>query len=186
MPGFMERDLNPITYFNGLFIRCPQKQRKNTLGIICGVERNLGERAFPSLALVPLPLEFSILLLQISRIQKHDFRNLSYNQGHIPGANVRGTNFVATPDRIYLIQEDECLVLDPETGQTLKVFSLPGQDKGERAHWAYIGVYEDYLIAGAGFVPYSPLLKPADETSHLSARFVDKSASRSLVRWPGP
>ena len=112
---------------------------------------------------------------------KHDFRDLSYNQGHIPGANVRGTDFVAAHDRIYLIQEDECLVLDPETGQTLKVFSLPGQGEGQRAHWAYIGVYEDYLLAGAGFVRYSPLLKPTDKKSGLSARFADKSASRSLV-----
>ena len=36
---------------------------------------------------------------------KHDFRDLVGNQRHIPGANVRGTNFVATPDRIYVIQE---------------------------------------------------------------------------------
>ena len=30
---------------------------------------------------------------------KHDFRVLTTNQRHIPGANARGTNFVATPER---------------------------------------------------------------------------------------
>ena len=39
---------------------------------------------------------------------KHDFRDLTYNQQHIPGANTRGTNFVATADRIYVVQKAEC------------------------------------------------------------------------------
>ncbi|NLZ05772.1 MAG: PQQ-binding-like beta-propeller repeat protein [Phycisphaerae bacterium] len=112
---------------------------------------------------------------------KHDFRYLGYGQGHIPGANARGTNFVATADRIYVVQEDACHVLDPATGRTQQVFSLPaGEDQGSR-RWAYIGVCEDYLIAGANFVRHSPLLKPPGEKPDAAAPFVDWSASRTLI-----
>ncbi len=112
---------------------------------------------------------------------KHDFRYLGYGQNHIPGANARGTNFVVTADRIYIIQADECHVLDPETGQTRQVFSLSGRDDREHQRWAYIGVCGDYLIAGANFVRYSPLLKPPGAKPDAAAPFVDWSASRTLV-----
>jgi hypothetical protein len=59
---------------------------------------------------------------------KHDWRDFGGNQRHIPGANVRGTNFVATADRVYVIQEGRCHVLDAKTGQTQQAFSLP--DRG--------------------------------------------------------
>ena len=39
-----------------------------------------------------------------------------YNQVHIPGANIRGTNFVATLDSLYVIQGNETHVLDTATG----------------------------------------------------------------------
>jgi len=112
---------------------------------------------------------------------KHDFRDLSYNQGHLPGANVRGTNFVVTQDRVYIIQEDQCLVLDPRTGQTEQVLVLPGPDGQERRRWAYIGVCGDYLIVGADFVRYTPRLKAAGSKIKGTARFVDWSVSKSLV-----
>ncbi len=112
---------------------------------------------------------------------KHDFRSLSYNQAHIPGANVRGTNFVVTQDRIYVVQEDECLILDPETGRTRQVLVLPGQNEQQHRQWAYIGVYGDYLIAGVNFVRYSPLLKPPAAKPDATAPFVDLSVSKKLV-----
>ncbi|MCA9449734.1 MAG: hypothetical protein KC931_21615, partial [Candidatus Omnitrophica bacterium] len=51
--------------------------------------------------------------------------DLTYNQRHIPGANQYGTNFIATEDLLYLTMEEQCLVIDPVTGETLKVFKLP-------------------------------------------------------------
>jgi len=112
---------------------------------------------------------------------KHDFRYLGYGQSHVPGANARGTNFVVTADRIYIIQGDECHVLDPETGRTRQVFSLPTQEGQKSRRWAYLGVCEDYLIAGANFARYSPLLKPPGAKPDAAAPFVDWSASRTLV-----
>ncbi|MBP7050966.1 MAG: PQQ-binding-like beta-propeller repeat protein [Phycisphaerae bacterium] len=125
------------------------------------------------------PLTASTFGVYYDASYKHDFRYLGYGQNHIPGANARGTNFVVTTDRIYIIQGDECHVLDPETGRTLQAFSLPSSASSQR--WAYLGVCEDYLIAGVDFVRYSPLLKPPGAKPDAAAPFVDWSASRRLV-----
>jgi outer membrane protein assembly factor BamB len=111
---------------------------------------------------------------------KHDFRDTSYNQLHIPGANVRGTNFVATPDCVYILQEGQCHVLDVKTGRTEKVFSLPDRNGRPQREWGYIGVCDDCLIAGSGFTTL-----PAGFGAGLKDPNViiglDKGASRELV-----
>jgi len=111
----------------------------------------------------------------------------SYNQVHIPGANARGTNFVATSDRVYLLLERSCVVLDPATGRTLDEFSLPPETAGgEPPEWAYIGVYGDYLIGGAEFasnLQYLELdeLDPRMKTRLNSFYNFDITSSRKLV-----
>ncbi|TWU35234.1 Alcohol dehydrogenase [cytochrome c] precursor [Novipirellula aureliae] len=77
-----------------------------------------------------------------------------YNQVHIPGANARGTNYVVTEDRVYMLVGNACLALDPLTGQTLHQIELPRDDNGDQPEWGYIGVYEDVLIGGLGFAKY--------------------------------
>lgn len=77
-----------------------------------------------------------------------------YNQVHIPGANGRGTNYVVTRDRVYLVIDDACHCLDPATGETLKEIRLPKSATGQDADWGYIGVYKDVLIGGRGFARY--------------------------------
>jgi outer membrane protein assembly factor BamB len=111
---------------------------------------------------------------------KHDFRDLGGNQRHIPGANVRGTNFVATPDRVYVIQEAQCHVLDVKTGQTEQVFSLPDQSGQQQKDWGYIGVCDDCLIAGSGYAKlptgFGTGIKDVNTIAGL-----DRSSSRQLV-----
>lgn len=77
-----------------------------------------------------------------------------YNQVHIPGANGRGTNYVVTEDRVYILVANACLVLDPLTGETVTEIQLPKDEAGEQAEWGYIGVYKDVLIGGLGFAKY--------------------------------
>jgi outer membrane protein assembly factor BamB len=115
------------------------------------------------------------------------------NQVHIPGANARGTNFVATSDLIYILQGDECHALDIANGNTLKVFSLPNSDKIRGKEWGYIGVQHDYLIAGIDFVPFSAsgsLQLTNAETANISEKDLakmqlfaqfDYSASKTLI-----
>jgi outer membrane protein assembly factor BamB len=83
---------------------------------------------------------------------------VTYNQRHIPGANSRGTNFVATIDYVYVIENGNCLVLDSATGKTVKVISLQSKNSSKSSQWGYIGIYKDYLIAGSDFMPYSGLV----------------------------
>ncbi len=82
----------------------------------------------------------------------------AYNQVHLPGANARGTNFVATEECVYLVVGDRCLLLDAATGETRRQFVLPAGDDGKSPEWGYIGIYEDLLLAGAGFGRYSDRL----------------------------
>ena len=112
---------------------------------------------------------------------KSNHRDLSYNQLHIPGANSRGTNFVATQDKLYIIDGAKCLVLDTATGVQLDLFPLPDREGKPPASWAYIGVYGDYLLAGADFVGYLDLLAGNNKKLDGSARFFDKYASKRLV-----
>lgn len=77
-----------------------------------------------------------------------------YNQVHIPGANARGTNYVVTDDRVYVLVGNTCLALDPLSGETLHEIKLPTDANGEQPEWGYIGVYEDVLIGGLGFAKY--------------------------------
>jgi len=110
--------------------------------------------------------------------------NTSYNQVHIPGANARSSNFVATLDKIYVAQKDNCLVLDSGTGETLDKIKLPIDRKtGEPAEWGYIGVYKDYLIAGAGYFSYTDLIKlnPGEKKKRHPFYQFDISSSKKLV-----
>ncbi len=111
---------------------------------------------------------------------KHDFRDLSYNQRHIPGANVRGTNFVATPEHVYVIQGAQCHVLDVKTGQTQEVFSLPDQKGQTQKEWGYIGVCDDCLIAGSGFAKLPAGLGVGLKDPNTTVG-LDRSVSRQLV-----
>jgi outer membrane protein assembly factor BamB len=79
---------------------------------------------------------------------KLDIYDRSYNQLHIPGANAWGANYVVTPDRLYLITGQTCLVMDPATGDTLHEWKLKEKPDIGVPNWGYIGVYKDLLIAG--------------------------------------
>lgn len=80
--------------------------------------------------------------------------NPKYNQVHIPGANGRGTNYVVTDDRVYIVEGHVCHVLDPATGKNLLDIELPKSDGDQEESWGYIGVYKDVLIGGLGFARY--------------------------------
>lgn len=114
----------------------------------------------------------------------------AYNQVHIPGANGRGTNYVATEDAIYLAIGDSCHVLDVETGETRSKIKLPSASDGQQHEWGFIGVYEDVLLGGIGFANYSERLSLSfeDSDSKLSrnskgfgSKSIDRSASQGLV-----
>jgi outer membrane protein assembly factor BamB len=114
----------------------------------------------------------------------------AYNQVHIPGANARGTNYVVTEDRIYIIEGNVCRVLRPETGELIQDIALPQDDPANPHQWSYIGVYEDILIGGLGFAQYRDRLGVSfdDEDSQLrsskagfGSKSLDRAGSLALV-----
>ncbi|MFP4501068.1 MAG: PQQ-binding-like beta-propeller repeat protein [Candidatus Hydrogenedentota bacterium] len=106
----------------------------------------------------------------------------AYNQVHLPGANIRGTNFVVTEDHVYIIVDRACLVLDAATGATQDTFALPPASEHVRIdpQWGYIGVYEDILLGGADFARFSELLPDHNPEEPTWENF-DYSASKRLV-----
>ncbi|MDB4632500.1 PQQ-binding-like beta-propeller repeat protein [bacterium] len=87
---------------------------------------------------------------------KDDPLNPAYNQVHIPGANARGTNYVATEDFVYIAIGSACHVLDAATGQDVQIIELPRKpDEKEAPSWAYIGVAGDLLLAGNDFSKFT-------------------------------
>lgn len=114
----------------------------------------------------------------------------AYNQVHIPGANGRGTNFVATEDAVYMIEGDSCHVIDLDTGETRQRITLPDSVRGENRQWAYIGVYKDLLFAGAGYANYGNRLKVSFEDTDsklgtnskgFGSKSLNVSASAALI-----
>jgi outer membrane protein assembly factor BamB len=116
----------------------------------------------------------------------------TYNQEHMPGANSRGTNYVATHEGIYIIDDNKCKVLNSLTGETLNTIVLPKSTSQNNPEWGYIGVYDQLLIAGSGFVRFSKQtpLYMAEDMEKLSAgkkrrlrdyNNFDNTASQKLV-----
>ncbi len=73
---------------------------------------------------------------------------MKYNQVHLPGANARGTNFIATREYVYAIEGSNCHLLDIKTGKLVKSFSTGDPDTEQLG---YIGVYDKWLILGNNF-----------------------------------
>jgi outer membrane protein assembly factor BamB len=129
-------------------------------------------------------------------IWKHDFGDLgtfgiyynetytdsplstAYNQKHIPGANGRGTNYVATPEAVYVAVHGECRVLDAATGAETSKIRLR-DDPDDPAQWGFIGVYGDLLIGGDDFS--HPSLRLGGAKSRAEATIEDYSASDGLA-----
>jgi len=96
----------------------------------------------------------------------------AYNQKHIPGANGRGPNYVATADAVYLVISNACHAIDARSGRTSQVIELPRETETEDLrHWAYVGVYDQVLLGGDGF-------------AHFSRQYSDNPAKNGGARNP--
>lgn len=102
----------------------------------------------------------------------------AYNQVHIPGANARGTNYIATDNEIYVAIDNQCHILDPLTGKTTNVIELPraASDGDQPPSWGYIAVYENLLLAGNGYALYSDLYELNKKDEKKDSIEKDKAA----------
>ncbi|MEO6789217.1 MAG: PQQ-binding-like beta-propeller repeat protein, partial [Chthoniobacteraceae bacterium] len=102
----------------------------------------------------------------------------AYNQKHIPGANARGSNYVATADTVYVAVRGECHALDARTGSLVR--KIPLRTKADApADWGFIGVLNDVLLGGDGFAHYS--LKLGGPKTGKATPIDDYSASDGLA-----
>jgi outer membrane protein assembly factor BamB len=101
-----------------------------------------------------------------------------YNQVHLPGANARGTNFIVTKEYVYVIEGNRCHLLDIKTGDVVKTFES-GEENTQK--FAYIGIYDDYLILGNNFTEYPDVEPDATEKSNPLFENYDLTASRELI-----
>ena len=101
-----------------------------------------------------------------------------YNQVHIPGANARGTNFIATREYVYAIEGSNCHLLDIKTGELVKSIST-GDPNTQKL--GYIGVYDNFLILGNNFSQYPKI--PNEEGVLPREKFenFDLTASKELM-----
>ncbi|MEK6259191.1 MAG: PQQ-binding-like beta-propeller repeat protein [Planctomycetota bacterium] len=87
------------------------------------------------------------------------------NTAHQPGANASGTNYIATPEGIYVAYRNACLKLDPTSGKKVAEFALPGSVGSKAAPlWGYLNVFEDYLVGGADPVFDPSLVKNSSKS----------------------
>ena len=99
--------------------------------------------------------------------------------GHQPGANGTGTNFISTPDGIYVAWDEKCVRLGPDTGEIVSTFVIPPADEGGSSpRWGYINVIDDYLIVGT-----NPLVVEVDnlDGSPKPGKNENLTSSRQLV-----
>lgn len=103
----------------------------------------------------------------------------AYNQRHIPGANGRGPNYIATEDTVYLAVSNVCVALDARTGGTSRIIELPRETgSSELRQWGYIGVYEDLLLAGNGFAHFTKQYANASGRKNDAIQAAKKGATK--------
>jgi outer membrane protein assembly factor BamB len=101
-----------------------------------------------------------------------------YNQVHLPGANARGTNFIATKEFVYLIEGNKCKLIDIRTGEIVKVFATGDDNTMELG---YIGVYGDLLILGNNFAEFTGLENDSIRIKNPKFTEYNLTASRELI-----
>lgn len=110
------------------------------------------------------------------------------NTAHQPGANAAGTNFISTPDGVYVLHDRKCLRLDPATGKKTAEFRLPGTADDTSPEWGYVNVVGDYLIGGTGPEEGAPVDKgrpsPASRSSSRQLSVLDRHSG--AVLWTAP
>jgi len=119
-----------------------------------------------------------------------------YNQEHLPGVKLRGTNYIATEDIVYVVNAYpqtregwKVDMMDAATGKLLGHIDLPkipyrAYDKVRKLNqqWGYIGVSKDLLIGGGELVAFSDLtqLTKAEKGHEYYWADWDIGASKSL------
>ena len=96
----------------------------------------------------------------------------------IPGAfrvrvDVDSGNLALSEDGLYAAAYDKCYKLDPATGETMRIYEMPGGEDGERRRWGYIACERSILYGSTA----EPLKR---QYGALWKRFVDGGKWRNV------
>lgn len=70
------------------------------------------------------------------------------NTKHMPGAGEIGSNYVTLADRVFVVYGERLLELDAKNGKTIREFGTSDSTgRNVSAHWGYLGISDNYLIA---------------------------------------
>ncbi len=77
-------------------------------------------------------------------------------QREIPGAvrvkiKADSGNLAVTETGLYVGAQDRCYRLNPETGETIRVYEMPASSRGKDRRWGYIAVVNNILYGSAAF-----------------------------------
>ncbi len=61
-----------------------------------------------------------------------------YDQEHLNGAAITGSNFCLADGILYVAVEDRCFLIDAKTGREINEFPAPARPDGGRGQWGYI------------------------------------------------
>ncbi len=100
------------------------------------------------------------------------------NQVHIPGSNARGTNFIATKEFVYVIEDNKCNLINIETGELVKSVYTGDENTNKLG---YIGIYKNYLILGNNFTDYPDLDTAEVPVKKRKFTNYDVTASKELL-----
>ncbi|MDB5172140.1 MAG: outer rane biosis protein, partial [Phycisphaerales bacterium] len=104
---------------------------------------------------------------------------------HQPGANGTGTNYVSTPDGIYVAVGRTCTRLNPATGRALSVFPLPPElIDGPETMWGYLNVWGNYLVGGSAVPSNAPPPRAPLISDDLGEDMRPNSAPRTIATSP--
>jgi outer membrane protein assembly factor BamB len=101
---------------------------------------------------------------------------------HQPGANATGGNYVSTEDGVYVAYGQECVRLDPASGEIIQRFKIPSKAHPDQSEeWGFLNVCGDILISGV-----SPSEFDSD-IDFLANEFkeVDDDEKAELTKWVG-
>lgn len=111
----------------------------------------------------------------------------AYDQEHLNGAAITGSNFCIHDGTIYLRQGDRCLCIDGRTGQLLREIAAPRLSGGAAGRWGHIACIDGTLYGSlfneSHTVTWAFLQSDMSQLFSESVLFFALDAATGAVKW---
>jgi outer membrane protein assembly factor BamB len=113
-----------------------------------------------------------------------------YDQDHLAGVAVTGSNYCMDRQAVYVAVDDRCLRIDAATGERIGEFKAPAQTNGGKGTWGYVAV-EDGTLFGS-LCRQEHVVRHAFRESDMTQQFSESKtlfamdAQTGRVKWTYP